>query len=505
MDNQQIYNRTTLVNHYHLIGILDDYARQYPTDSRKRWELMDTLWMIASAQILSNLPIKIRYLEELYKHSINEGVTYLEPRKHLGSGDELLYVLDNSPEYEETNGKRYIDPDGQLEVEVTLEVVRNITALYPEFIGHKRIMYTQRQQPFATLEEDMARTRMLHERFPHHVIGYDVVGHEDAGNSHLYYVSEFLKFDDLDFYFHASETKWPEDLSASVNQDSDPVGAAQNIYEAVLLGAKRVGHGTGYLRHPYLLQLIEERNVAVEVCPVSGMVLGYFPDLRSHPGIYHFRNGGKVVLGSDDAGSFGFDHFTVDWYDVFMSWGLDLKDLRQLALNSLTQSAMNDTEKDDAINNKWQPLWIKYIEDTKTEACAADLATETPTFARLLPRYGPQTGNNVVHVFGRHFEWGICKDIKCFFGGVESTAAQYITNQHIACTAPGSADPSTVSVSVSFDGVEFDTEETYEYRADIEEITTTTTTQPPDIDAASNVKASCVLFALLAALIAQYA
>ncbi|ELU08414.1 hypothetical protein CAPTEDRAFT_24934, partial [Capitella teleta] len=257
------------------------------------------------------------------------------------------------------------------DVSLTLEVLKNITELHPEFIGHKRISYTSRSQPFATLEGDMNNTRMLHELWPDHVVGYDIVGHEDAGNSHLYYIAEFLKQynaktekSNLDFYFHTSETKWTDDLSASQNELSDPVGASQNIYEAVLLGAKRIGHGTGYLKHPYLLQLIDERNIAVEVCPVSGMVLGYFPDLRSHPAIFHFRNGGKVVIGSDDAGSFGFDHFTVDWYDVFMSWGLDLKDLKQLALNSLQYSAMDESEKTEAINNKWTPLWNAYIADT---------------------------------------------------------------------------------------------------------------------------------------------
>ena len=42
-----------------------------------------------------------------------------------------------------------------------------------------------------------------------------------------------------------------------------------------------------------------------------------------------------VVLGADDPGTFGCDHFTLDWFQVYLGWGLDLADLRQFAINSL--------------------------------------------------------------------------------------------------------------------------------------------------------------------------
>ena len=43
-----------------------------------------------------------------------------------------------------------------------------------------------------------------------------------------------------------------------------------------------------------------------------------------------------IVLSGDDPALFGYDEVTVDWYEAYMAWGLNLGDLKKLALNSLT-------------------------------------------------------------------------------------------------------------------------------------------------------------------------
>ena len=63
---------------------------------------------------------QIRYLEELLKSSLEEGVQYMETRKSL-SAHVRLYVLDRAAV--ETNGKRVIDEyDGELEILLRMEV-----------------------------------------------------------------------------------------------------------------------------------------------------------------------------------------------------------------------------------------------------------------------------------------------------------------------------------------------------------------------------------------------
>ena len=86
------------------------------------------------------------------------------------------------------------------------------------------------------------------------------------------------------------------------------------------------------MKHPYLLNLIKEQGIAIETCPVSNQILGFVADLRNHPAVNYIRHGIPIVLGPDDPGTFGYDHFTIDWYEAYMAWGLDLLDLKNIAL-----------------------------------------------------------------------------------------------------------------------------------------------------------------------------
>ena len=93
------------------------------------------------------------------------------------------------------------------------------------------------------------------------VASYDLVGQEDRGYSLLFFMKAFAKLQDnrtaIPFFSHTGETNWPDDLITSIRSD-DPFSAMQNVYEAVILGAKRVGHGIGFLHHPYLMMLYVE-------------------------------------------------------------------------------------------------------------------------------------------------------------------------------------------------------------------------------------------------------
>lgn len=42
----------------------------------------------------------------------------------------------------------------------------------------------------------------------------------------------------------------------------------KNLYDAILLGTKRIGHAFSLIKHPTLIRLCRERNICCEVCPV---------------------------------------------------------------------------------------------------------------------------------------------------------------------------------------------------------------------------------------------
>jgi adenosine deaminase len=68
---------------------------------------------------------------------------------------------------------------------------------------------------------------------------------------------------------------------------------------------------SGYLDHPYLMEILKKRKIAIEANPVSNQMLGYVPDQRHHPAITYLRYGMPVVLGADDPATLGYNEFTL--------------------------------------------------------------------------------------------------------------------------------------------------------------------------------------------------
>jgi adenosine deaminase CECR1 len=99
--------------------------------------------------------------------------------------------------------------------------------------------------------------------------------------------------------------------------------------------------------------------MAIEVCPISNQVLGYVADLRSHPAGLYINSGLPVVICPDDPGIWKCT-LSYDFYEAFMAWGLDLKCLKQLAMNSLVYSAMDPEEKERALVF-WRKKWAEFI------------------------------------------------------------------------------------------------------------------------------------------------
>jgi len=115
-----------------------------------------------------------------------------------------------------------------------------------------------------------------------HLLGFDLVGHEDGITSKplIYYAEPLLRFaekhPDIPFLFHAGETL------------GDGTAADMNLYDAILLGTKRIGHASvryyttsvgvsldlhlhsfSLAKHPRLMEICREKSIAIEVFPIS--------------------------------------------------------------------------------------------------------------------------------------------------------------------------------------------------------------------------------------------
>lgn len=60
--------------------------------------------------------------------------------------------------------------------------------------------------------------------------------------------------------------------------------------DAILLGSLRIGHGFALAKHPTLLQLVKERDIAIEVNPLSNQVIFFYVEFYfKHIYIYNKR------------------------------------------------------------------------------------------------------------------------------------------------------------------------------------------------------------------------
>ncbi len=202
---------------------------------------------------------------------------------------------------------------------------------------------------------DMIKAIELRKKYPDFLMGYDLVGEEDKGHRTDYFINEFLKTDslkkvygvDLPFYFHDGESTLPSD---------------NNLYDAVLLGTKRIGHGINLFRFPSLFPIVKDNSIALEVCPLSNQILGYVSNLRMHPASEYINLGLPVTISSDDPQIFNYTGVSYDFWSAFMAWELDLRQLKSLIINSITYSTMTETEKSDAMD-VFNKRWYKFIEE----------------------------------------------------------------------------------------------------------------------------------------------
>ncbi|NPD14582.1 adenosine deaminase [Xinfangfangia sp. D13-10-4-6] len=66
------------------------------------------------------------------------------------------------------------------------------------------------------------------------------------------------------------------------------------------LRPERLGHGVRAIEDLALVDELAEQGIVLEVCPVSNIALGLYPDMRRHPISELDRRGVKVTISSDD-------------------------------------------------------------------------------------------------------------------------------------------------------------------------------------------------------------
>jgi len=296
-------------------------------------------WYKRTSGLIHYKPAFIKYYTLAFESLLRDNLQYME----LRSLNTPVYNLDGSVESTIAT------------VELFSEIKKEFRKKHPGF--NFNLIYTDfRNTPKKKAFELLELAYRLRSLYPDFIIGYDLVGEEDLGRTAFEYAETFIKGKEF-------ESIYGVDMPYYLHNGESLLLTNTNMYDAVLLGSKRIGHGLTLFRYPYLIEKIKEEKLCIEVCPISNLALDYVSDLRTHPALGYLKQGVPCVIASDDPGLFGYHGLSPDIWLAVTAWDLDLRMLKQLFANSITYSGMKPEEKIEAFTF-WENEWNGFIQKT---------------------------------------------------------------------------------------------------------------------------------------------
>lgn len=268
------------------------------TESIEHHHGVDAVWRKFSSvfTILNNIifyePIFRKFMRRMMQQLLADGVKWIDLR--------LAFTF-----FYYAEGKEEPEPSYERMFKVFGEEIERFKASEEgkEFWGCRMIWTGIRVLDTRKIVEDMDQCIFVKQLYPELISGYDLVGQEDAGRPLKDLLPELFWFKkqcaqegiDIPFFFHAGEC-------LGDGSDTD-----QNLFDAVLLGTRRIGHGFSLYKHPLLIDMVKEKRILVESCPISNEVLRLCASVMSHPLPALLARGVACSLCNDDPAILGQD------------------------------------------------------------------------------------------------------------------------------------------------------------------------------------------------------
>lgn len=305
------------------------------------WRKFESIFPIVDGIVMYE-PIFRKFMQRMMKLSLEDGVRWIDLR--LAMGGHYYRANREEPDADRMEFFKHFGEE--------IEKFKN-SEEGKGFWGCRMIWTGIRRMDTRGIVEDMDHAIMVKMAYPHLISGYDLVGQEDAGRPLKDVLPELFWFRkqcaqekiEMPFFFHAGETL------------GDGTDVDENLFDAILLGTRRIGHGFSLYKHPLLIDMVKEKKILVESCPISNEVLRLTASIASHPLPALLSRGVACSLCNDDPAILGQDTagMTHDFWQALQGWdNLGLAGLGSLAENSVRYAAFED---------ETQGEWLKSIKD----------------------------------------------------------------------------------------------------------------------------------------------
>ncbi|RAL12644.1 Metallo-dependent hydrolase [Aspergillus homomorphus CBS 101889] len=209
------------------------------------------------------------------------------------------------------------------------------------FWGARMIWTALRSLPDEAIRASMQHCLDCKAAYPALIAGFDFVGQEGLGRPLVdllplcrWFQQECARRNlTIPFFFHAGECLGDGDATDG------------NIVDAILLGSRRIGHAFSLYKHPLLIDMVRDRQILVEMCPISHEILRLTSNILTHPMPALQARGVAVSLNNDDPAILGHggNGLSYDFYQVLNAFeNTGLGGVAAMAEDSVRWAAFED-------------------------------------------------------------------------------------------------------------------------------------------------------------------
>ena len=284
------------------------------------------------------------FYEPIFKQVVSRVLRGLVEDNIIHAEWRILFFTSFYRQDKETPDENFHYAIGIIQTEIN-RIRTELGAKGKHFLGVRLIWTIRRRSALSKIKARMQQCIEAKKLYRTMICGIDLAGLETDKGSLLELMPVLTWFQeectkesmDIPFFFHAGECT------------GDGTVADNNLYDAVLLSSRRIGHAHSLIKHPVLMDMVKRQNILIESCPISNQVLRLTGSIRANPLPALLAHGIPVAISNDDPAMFGNDGPGISsdfWHILHAFDNVGLSGLASLAENSVRWSCLEDQSQE---------------------------------------------------------------------------------------------------------------------------------------------------------------